>query len=101
LRTLALRLIQICDPQEKAATVRASDPAQLPIGADQTLPGPPGVPGRPQRPLLLPPQQMKPRAVGTLPGRAALIHALTHIEANAINLALDMVWRFDGLPDAF
>ena len=34
-------------------------------------------------------------------GRAALIHALCHIEFNAVNLALDVVWRFDGLPEAF
>ena len=34
-------------------------------------------------------------------GRAALIHALAHIEFNAINLALDVTWRFSGLPDAF
>lgn len=101
LRALALRLIQICSPQEKAAAVRSTPIDALPVDATTSLAEPPGVPGRPARPTLLPPQQMQQRAVGTLPGRAALIHALTHIEANAINLALDVVWRFDGLPDAF
>lgn len=37
----------------------------------------------------------------TAEGRAALIHALAHIEFNAINLALDAVWRFAGMPDKF
>jgi uncharacterized ferritin-like protein (DUF455 family) len=34
-------------------------------------------------------------------GRAALIHSIVHIELNAIDLALDIVWRFAGMPDAF
>ena len=37
----------------------------------------------------------------TVEGRAALIHALAHIEFNAINLALDAVWRFDRMPREF
>jgi uncharacterized ferritin-like protein (DUF455 family) len=41
------------------------------------------------------------RSVATEQGRAALLHALAHIEFNAINLALDIVWRFAGLPDGF
>lgn len=39
--------------------------------------------------------------MNTAAGRAALIHALAHIEFNAINLALDAVWRFPGLPANF
>jgi uncharacterized ferritin-like protein (DUF455 family) len=39
--------------------------------------------------------------VHTKEGRAALIHALAHIELNAVDLACDVVWRFDGLPDDF
>jgi uncharacterized ferritin-like protein (DUF455 family) len=41
------------------------------------------------------------RSPFTLPGRAALLHAVAHIEFNAINLALDAVWRFPGLPAAY
>lgn len=37
----------------------------------------------------------------TVEGRAALIHALAHIELNAIDLALDLVWRFPDMPDEF
>ncbi len=59
------------------------------------------IPGRPARPELLHPAKVPRRAPSTLEGRAALIHSICHIEFNAINLALDAVWRFDGLPDQF
>ena len=44
---------------------------------------------------------MPQRSPFTTAGRAALLHAVAHIEFNAINLALDAVWRFPGLPDAY
>jgi len=45
--------------------------------------------------------EVKQRAVGSPAGLAALMHALAHIEFNAINLAVDAIWRFPGLPDAY
>lgn len=60
-----------------------------------------GIPGRPARPELVAPLQVKTRSMRTQEGRAALIHALAHIEFNAINLALDAVWRFACMPEAF
>jgi uncharacterized ferritin-like protein (DUF455 family) len=56
------------------------------------------IPGRPDKPELVPPLQVGRRAMNTPEGRAMLIHALAHIEFNAINLALDAIWRFPGLP---
>lgn len=56
------------------------------------------VPGRPSKPDLVPPLGVKRRAMNTPEGRATLIHALAHIEFNAINLALDAVWRFPNMP---
>jgi uncharacterized ferritin-like protein (DUF455 family) len=50
---------------------------------------------------LVPPKQVKQRTVHSLLGRAILIHSLAHIELNAVNLALDIVWRFPGMPPAF
>ena len=41
------------------------------------------------------------RSPATPQGRAILIHAIAHIEFNAINLALDAVWRFDGMPRSY
>jgi len=58
-------------------------------------------PGQPDKPELIPPQQVPRRRVDTLPGRAALVHALAHIEFNAINLALDAAHRFASMPVAY
>ena len=56
------------------------------------------LPGRPASPELLPPNRMAWRDPRSREGRAALLHAIAHIEFNAINLALDAAWRFPGLP---
>lgn len=56
------------------------------------------IPGRPALPALVSPLLVKHRVMHTVEGRAALIHALAHIEFNAINLALDAVWRFPDMP---
>lgn len=57
-----------------------------------------GIPGRPERPLLIAPRDVPRRGLGSDAGRAALIHAVAHIEFNAINLALDACWRFRDMP---
>jgi uncharacterized ferritin-like protein (DUF455 family) len=65
---------------------------------------PPPRPARPDRPLLRPPKEMpKRRAFGSPAGRIALLHALAHIELNAIDLGWDIITRFSGepLPRAF
>jgi uncharacterized ferritin-like protein (DUF455 family) len=59
------------------------------------------LPGRPDRPELIPPMQVPHRSPFTAEGLAALVHAICHIEFNAINLALDAVWRFPDMPDSF
>lgn len=55
-------------------------------------------PGRPQKPQLVAPRHLPKRSLHTEEGRAALLHSIAHIEFNAINLALDAVYRFRGLP---
>ncbi|MCI5043868.1 MAG: ferritin-like domain-containing protein [Aquisalinus sp.] len=57
---------------------------------------PPDRPSRPGRPDLLPPGQMPRRRLGSVHGRQALLHAIAHIELNAIDLAFDMLARFYG-----
>lgn len=57
--------------------------------------------GRPKRPFLAQPKDMPQRKLNGPEGHAALIHALTHIEFTAINLALDAVYRFQGMPAEF
>lgn len=51
-------------------------------------------PARPDRPNLVPPHQVQRRGLGTEAGRKALLHAVAHIEFNAIDLAADMIARF-------
>lgn len=58
-------------------------------------------PGRPARPILVSPREVEQRKLGTIEGRAILLHAIAHIEFNAINLALDAAYRFRGMPDAY
>jgi uncharacterized ferritin-like protein (DUF455 family) len=56
----------------------------------------PDRPGRPQKPELVAPRLLRKRSLNSLGGRIALIHALAHIELNAIDLALDIVARFSA-----
>ena len=58
-------------------------------------------PGRPSRPELVHFSRVARRQLGTPAGRAAFLHALAHIEFNAINLAWDAVCRYRGLPERF
>lgn len=68
-----------------------------------TDPAHPGRPGRPETPDLVSPKKLKRRSVHTDEGRIVLIHALAHIELNAIDLALDIVARFarEKMPQSF
>ncbi len=58
-------------------------------------------PGRPSGLQLVSPRDVPVRGLGTDAGRAALVHAIAHIEFNAINLALDACLRFAGMPEAY
>ena len=64
-------------------------------------PAPVEEPGRPERPHLVRARHVPKRGFGTEEGRAIMMHAIAHIEFNAVNLALDAVQRFDGMPDDF
>ena len=101
MRTRALEALQLALPEAKCAAVHALWTAQdaWTFTPTATAPGP--LPGRPERPLLIAPGTVPRRTPYTPQGRAALVHAICHIEFNAINLALDAVWRFDGMPDAY
>jgi uncharacterized ferritin-like protein (DUF455 family) len=73
----------------------------LAIPEDAPQAHPIGMPGRPPRPNLVHPRELPRRGLGSQEGRAAFIHAIAHIELNAIDLAWDAVYRFRGLPAAF
>lgn len=105
LRAAALHWLCEEEAERKAEGVRAL-PEQwrrggLHLDADAALMPQHPIPGRPPRPELVPPLSVRHRSMRTVEGRAALIHALAHIEFNAINLALDAVWRFPCMPDDY
>lgn len=79
-------------PEAKCAAAdrAAAAAAKTPLGAAT----PPDRPARPPRPALVPPIQTPRRRASGAPGRIAMLHALAHIEFNAIDLALDMAARF-------
>ena len=59
------------------------------------------IPGRPVAPELVQPSKVARRKLNSLQGRIALIHAICHIEFNAINLALDACYRFQSMPQQY
>jgi uncharacterized ferritin-like protein (DUF455 family) len=100
----AAAVLAAAEPARKVGLSRAVAAAwrdgTMPVG----MPMAPARPGRPDRPELRPPRDMKERRnFGSPHGRAALLHALAHIELNAIDLAWDMIARFaaPGMPRAF
>ena len=105
LRRQALCLLLEPDPYRKAAGVAAlaqtfhDGVARLDSRAALAESG--AIPGRPARPELVHPRLVGRRSMATVEGRAMLVHALAHIEFNAVNLALDALWRFPGMPDAY
>lgn len=101
IRRLAQQLLLIRTAPDKASAVRQVVPDPAAIDTAERIGDMAAIPGRSERPLLVHPSRLKTRAVGTREGRGALIHALAHIEANAIDLALDATWRFDGMPERF
>ena len=100
LRLATLGPLLIADAPAKAAATLALD-AALPVDTDARLAEPAGIPGRPARPRLVEHIRLKPPSLRTPAGIAALVHAIAHIELNAIDLALDICWRFPGMPEAF
>ncbi|MCO6414042.1 MAG: ferritin-like domain-containing protein [Thiogranum sp.] len=87
-----------CDLTHRtAAALRAGDLCLDSLHPPETV----DIPGRPQRPRLVAPRELPRRRPGTREGRISLLHALAHIEFNAINLAWDAVYRFRGLPEEF
>ncbi|GAA4341108.1 ferritin-like domain-containing protein [Pigmentiphaga soli] len=101
MRHAALAVVLESDYGLKAGLARTLDAGSFAVDAAPPLAEPPGVPGRGAAPPLVPHLAIRQRSVRTPEGRAALIHALAHIELNAIDLAADAVWRFAGMPDDF
>ena len=89
-------------PDDKPALTLAMAEAfkrgELAIDAAIATPAPIRMPGRPAKPKLVHPRELPRRGFGSDEGRAAFIHAVAHIEFNAIDLAWDAVYRFRDMP---
>ncbi|RMX11847.1 DUF455 family protein [Vandammella animalimorsus] len=104
LRQRARQLLQWQDPTAKAEAVLQlhASQAQMELDVQQALAAPePDEPGMPPGLRLAPHTEVARRSPATLQGRAVLVHAIVHIEYNAIHLALDAVWRFAGMPASY
>ncbi len=106
LRQAALEILAITDAQIKVGRVsQLFDEHQaqritlnsLEVLSEQNL----ELPGRPSKPELIPPLLVPKRKMDTVEGRVSLLHSLAHIEFNAINLALDAIWRFSDMPQQY
>ena len=107
LQHAAAHCLALRDPAAKVADTRAAFAAfsqgALPQAAAHDWPAIPDATdvGRPERPHLVRPRQVASRGLGSDAGRAAFLHAIAHIEFNAINLAWDAVLRFPGMPERY
>lgn len=98
----ALEIVAASDPVDKAHRALAAATlwcaGALSLGALSSSQSMPQRPGRPARPLLLPPRAMPRRSTDGMRGRIALLHALAHIELNAVDMTWDLVGRFAHVP---
>ena len=103
--TAASDCLAAASPEAKVTatfdTAAAFARGELSINPADAAPHPIRMPGRPPTPRLVHPRDLPKRGFGSNEGRAAFIHAVAHIEFNAIDLAWDAVYRFRGLPDAY
>ena len=100
----ALYCLLLDDPDKKIESVKALQNNWLagklrfePSAVIASLP----VPGRPAKPALVDPKDVPRRNFSSLKGRLTLVHAIAHIEFNAINLALDAIYRFQDMPEQY
>ena len=97
----ALSCLLLDNPQEKVNATLALQKGYLagelnrdPLSEVTAI----AVAGRPEKPELVDPRDVPRRNFSSLKGRLTLVHAIAHIEFNAINLALDAVYRFQQMP---
>jgi uncharacterized ferritin-like protein (DUF455 family) len=104
LTDMAVEVLGTADGRAKAALSRAHAATWAASRADGAAPipvgiaSPPSHPARPARPELLAPRDVPRRRPGTTAGQVAMLHAVAHIELNAVDLHWDIVARFGHVP---
>ncbi|MDE2428003.1 MAG: DUF455 family protein [Burkholderiales bacterium] len=103
LRQLALQGLCCTDPTEKVRLIQVLSNASQHAPDVQWATGEAlsalacAIPGRPAQPTLVSPQTVERRSLHTVTGRAALIHALTHIEFNAMKIDYNECHIYDDI----
>ncbi len=106
LRQTALEILAVTDPKTKVVRTQElfdqyhQQCIELHV-SDILNSGDKVLPGRPIKPELIPPLNVPKRSMATADGRVSLLHSLAHIEFNAMNLALDAIWRFADMPTQY
>ena len=102
LPAVAREIVLASDPAQKVRLAHAArsawDEGRLSLGNVSSPHAMPARPGRPERPELLPPRAMPRRTTSGEKGRFALLHALAHIELNAVDMTWDLIGRFAHIP---
>lgn len=103
LREQALICLLIDDPWQKATATQAlyTQTQAQGISISEVVLAVPELPGRPDKPELVAARDLPRRRNNQKTGHATLIHAICHIEFNAINLGLDAIARFSAMPEGF
>ncbi len=107
IREQAQHWLMTADPQQKAAGAAELYQQALNLEDARVTQANPNIiervldPGRPARPELVAPRNLPRRITHTQAGRNIMAHAFAHIEFNAINIALDAVYRFNDMPAAY
>jgi uncharacterized ferritin-like protein (DUF455 family) len=104
LSDLAVGVLTTAEPRAKVRACRAmADAWRTGAASEIGRAAPPARPARPKKPDLLAPRAMPRRRLGGAEGRAAFLHAIAHIELNAVDLACDLIARFtaQAWPRAF
>ncbi len=103
----ARAIVLAADPMQKVGrarhTARLWQQGKLGLGRVSQRLAMPDRPGRPAKPEMMAPRDMPRRSAGGEKGRFALLHALAHIELNAVDMSWDLIGRFahEGMPSAF
>lgn len=98
LRNQALAALQCADSRSKCTATQVLQLDSDSVDFHREIQEPAGLPMHPEKPLLVHATKIVRRTLATTEGHAALIHSLAHIEFNAVNLALDAIWRFADMP---
>ena len=103
LAEMAVAVLNTADGREKTALSRGFAAEWFAARAQDTVPdigraNPPDHPARPDTPQLVAPRDVPKRRPGTPEGRIALLHAVAHIELNAVDLHWDVIARYTDTP---